>query len=195
MKRIMIVVIGSFVLALSGAWKTATAQTFPASVKDPFFGITYSPANVHFDAMPLAIGKRCKDIKRWRYVHSWIYSHVKKSEAEYFIVYGFIRAEDEKNPNGFSVVPEDDDGLIVELRSDGCKVDQWQFVLQRETHPTKDKPILLSDQLMDELAANLLARYARAFGGKKNFLSHLTEKAKDELPQSLRGQLEKFEQE
>lgn len=169
MKRKSIVFIG---WVLFGVSLTAVGQSMPTSVIDPFFGITYNPAVVHFENMPSGVGKRCQELQGWRYVHAWVYSQVKTADAEYFIVYGYVKVADEDHPGALSVAPEDDDGLIVEIRPDKCRVDQWQFVLRKETHPTKEAaPMVLPDRVLDELAAALLDRYSRAFGGKEKFLS------------------------
>jgi len=190
-KRKSIVFIG---WVLFGVSITAAGQSVPTSVIDPFFGITYNPTVVHFETMPSGIGKRCQELQGWRYVHAWVYSQVKTAEAEYFIVYGYVNVADEDHPGALSVAPEDDDGLIIEIRPGKCRVDQWQFVLRKETHPTKDAaPMVLPDHVLNELAAELLDRYARAFGGKGKFLSRVSAQTKDELPPILRQQLNKFE--
>jgi hypothetical protein len=191
MKRKSVVLIGWFLFGVS---VTALSQSMPTSVIDPFFGITYNPAVVHLENMPSTIGKQCQELQGWRYVHAWVYSQVRTTDAEYFIVYGYVKVADEDHPGALLVAPEDDDGLIIEIRPGKCRVDQWQFVLRKETHPTKEAaPMVLPDRVLDALAAELFDRYARAFGGKEKFLSRVSAQAKGELPPILRQQLNEFE--
>lgn len=49
------------------------------------------------------------------------------------------------------------------------------------------------DSALSGIAADALNRYAKAFGGKKAFLKHVTEGARDDLPPVVLKQLQLFE--
>lgn len=51
----------------------------------------------------------------------------------------------------------------------------------------------VTDAALDAIWAELLQRYAKAFGGKKAFLRRIQKVKREDLPHSLLVQLEKFE--
>ncbi|HVO79154.1 MAG TPA: hypothetical protein VMT28_00405 [Terriglobales bacterium] len=192
MRHALLILLG--LLMFNGA-VAADPQPMPSKIVDPFFLIPYDPAKVHFEQMPTLVRDRCPELRR-RYFRAWVYSHARTDDAEYFILYGQIRVPSEKHPGQFTTPLEDDDGLIVALRGNECLVDQWQFFLRKKINPAKAAtPIPASDDDLDAIAADLLRRYQKAFGGKKSFLDRITPEARHELPPVVLKQLEMFERE
>jgi hypothetical protein len=173
---------------LSGAVTNAQSR-----IVDPFFGIKFDPSKAHFENMPLLLKNQCSEI-RAHYAKAWVLAHLKTVDAEYFILYGYIKVPSEKHPGTFSVELEEDDGLIVALQGSTCRVDQWQFFFRKELNPaTNATPVRASEEVMNEIAADLFERYAKAFGGKEPFLKHVTKDNIEELPPFLQKRLEAFE--
>jgi hypothetical protein len=160
---------------------------------DPFFQIQYDPAKVHFEPIPVQLMDRCRGL-RDRYIKGWVYSHVSDRKKQYFIIYGYIKIPSPERPGGFSTVLEDDDGVIVAFEGSTCVIDQWQFFLRNQANPAKGAtPIEAPESIRETIAAELLERYARAFGGKERFLHLVTRDARKGLPPVLQKRLEIFE--
>jgi hypothetical protein len=53
--------------------------------------------------------------------------------------------------------------------------------------------IRIPDSVLDSISADVLGRYAKAFGGKKTFLQRIQNVKRGDLPASLRKELESFE--
>jgi hypothetical protein len=192
MRKVFLLLLG--LLILNGA-VAAGSQSTPSKIVDPFFLIPYDPAKVHFERIPTLVRDRCPELRRL-HATAWVYSHVRADDAEYFILYGQIRVPSENHPGQFTTPLEDDDGLVVALRGKECLIDQWQFFLRKKTNPAKTAiPIPVSDKDLDAIAADLLQKYKKAFGGKENFLDRITPEARHELPPVVLKQLEMFEKE
>ena len=184
-------IVGSLVFLLSAA---AIAQGPLSSVVDPFFLIDYNPAIVHFKSIPAILSDRCKALQNF-YADGWVYGHLKTADAEYFITYGYVKVDLEDGHSSI-VVPEEDDGLAIEVRGQGCRVDRAQFFLRKQLNPAKNAtPIEVSDSVLDAIAADIVDRYVQAFGGKQKFLMHVTAFARNGLPPVVQKQLEKVERE
>lgn len=171
----------------------SSALVMAESLVDPFFAIKYNPAEIHFEPMPAIIKNHCPELRR-DYAKAWVYAHTKTADTEYFIIYGYMNAQDHSGK--VSAYPEEDDGLIVALRGSKCLVDQWQFFLRKEINPAKNAtPIRASDDVLNQLAADLLRRYERAFGGKEDFLRKVNPRSRQELPPVVRAQFEAYSKE
>jgi hypothetical protein len=182
--------VGSLVCLLS---PMAVAQG-PSSVVDPFFLIEYNPGIIHFESIPASLSNRCKTLQNF-YANGWVYGHVKTGDTEYFITYGYVTVDFEDGHGSMAVVPEEDGALAIELRDQSCRVDQAQFFLRKQINPAKNAtPITVPDSALDAIAADIVDRYAQAFGGKSKFLPHVTPLARNDLPPVVRKQLEKLEQ-
>lgn len=189
----MLSIVGSILLWLSGV-VVATAQSLPSLVVDPLFLIEYNPAKVHFESIPSIIPKQCPRLRDF-YAEAWVYGHLKTPDAEYFIVYGYTKVPTEEHPGSYAVVPEEDDGLAVELRNQSCRMDQAQFFLREKINPAKKAtPIAVPDSVLDAIAEDIIDRYAKAFGGNENFLRRVTPLARNDVPPVVRKQLAKLEQ-
>jgi hypothetical protein len=144
--------------------------------------------------MPSLIRKQCPEMGK-RYVRAWVYSHLKTPDTDYFILYGYIRVPSREHSGRFMTELEDGDGVIVALHGGRCLVDQWQLFMRQEVNKAKDAtPIYASDVVLEAMAADVVRRYARAFGGKKNFLEQVTQEARKGLPPVVARQLDAFEQ-
>lgn len=169
----------------------ATPHSAGSRVVDPFFSIEYDPANVHFDHIPKLIGERCTQLRN-SYVEGWVYGHLKTHEAEYFIVDGLVKIESQKPHGRPSVIQDDGFGYIVEIRSEECLVAPTPYVFFPALNKGVKTRVHTSDALLDAISAELLERYARAFGGKKNFLRRIQNVRREQLPESLQRQLKSF---
>jgi len=156
---------------------------------DPLFGISYDPQKVHFENAPLAIKTHCLGVSD-RYTRAWVCAHWKTEDAEYFIISGFLKT----HRNGHVAETEQDFGVAVALRGSKCIDDQSEYFLRQEVNRAHDAaPIKAGDSALSGIAADALNRYAKAFGGKKAFLKHVTEGARDDLPPVVLKQLQLFE--
>jgi hypothetical protein len=144
--------------------------------------------------MPSLINSQCPQLHD-HYVRAWVYGHLKAPDAEYFVVDGSVRLESGDRPGVFSTVQEEGYGFLVEVRGAKCLVDPTPYIFFPEA--TKERglksTIRISESVLDDISADLLRRYAKAFGGKKSFLRRVTQQQREELPPVLRQQLKLFE--
>jgi len=166
----------------------STIASAQSRMSDPFFAIEYDPGKIHFEEMPSLLKQTCKELHDY-YAKAWVYGHLKSYNVEYFILYGYIKVPSENQPGVFSIQREEDDGLIVALENSQCVVDQVPSVLFRQ----KDAKILVPSNLLHEITAEVLERYAKAFRGKNEFLKRVTPQARASLPPIMQSQLQKFE--
>lgn len=181
-----------FVLILCGNL-TLTAQTTQSRLIDPFFLIDYDSRNVHFELMPPMIETRCTSMHD-HYVKAWVYGHLKTVDAEYFIVDGYVKRPSEEGSSS-RVVPEEGDGFFIELHGEQCSVLPAPSVLFEEAHvekPAGERQTIPESDL-NAIAADLIQRYVKAFGGRTAFLRQISQQARGELPPVIRKQLEIFE--
>ena len=156
---------------------------------DPLFEIPYDPQKIYFDSVPLTIKAHCPGL-RDRYASAWLYAKWKQEDTEYFIISGFLA----DYRNGHVVAAEQDFGIAVAIRGSRCLYDQSEYFLRQEINPARDAtPVKAADSVLNGIAADILTRYAKAFGGKKAFLKHITQSARDDLPPVVLKQLEIFE--
>jgi hypothetical protein len=172
----------------------AVAQPSTHRIVDPFFLIEYDPTNVHFDTIPPLIENRCPQLRGY-YVKAWVYGHLKTHESEYFIVDGYVKIESEDHPGHFSVVQDDGYGYIIEIRAGGCVVEATPYVFFPDLNKGKNSAAKLhiSDAVLAAISAELLERYARAFGGKNQFLKKIKTSGLSNLPSLIKKQLEEFD--
>lgn len=168
------------------------AQSARHRFVDPFFLVEYDPAHVRFDPMPVVVGLECPQM-RDHYVRGWVFGHLKTAEAEYFIIDGYVKVESENHPGVFSVAPEDGSGFIIEIRGRECSVDPTPQIFFPQLNSKAQSRIQIPDTTLDAISSELLERYAKAFGGKKAFLQHIRGTKREDLPASLRKELELFE--
>lgn len=184
MPRIILLLMLSIAL-LSPTGKTQQQQP----MEDPLFGISYNPNKVRFEPVTTSLSEQCTEL-RTKYDRAWIYGHWKGVDAEYFIVSGLAKFHHEESGAPY-VAP--DFGTAVELTSSRCISAHIDYLMLGDaavgTHPF----VGLNDTILAHISEDALERYAKAFGGKINFLDHLPKKNRDNLPPALQKQLEIFE--
>jgi hypothetical protein len=153
-------------------------------MSDPLFGISYDPQSVKFEEAPARIRMGCSQVHTEK---TWVYCHLKTAEIEYFIVSGLIR-QCPDGPGPCDLQP-DVTGAIVALRGSTCSAEAADGFYWRKSDSLYDLP----EASLGEMARDALQRYAKAFGGKKNFLNKLTPRTRGYLEPVLRKQLETFE--
>lgn len=172
-----------------------SAQSQTVRMRDPMFAIHYDPAKIHFDGIPTLLNKRCPAL-RGVYLKGWVYAHLKKQDVEYFLVSGVVEYKSEDSKSEASQIgPEEGDGLVVELRGTKCAVDAADSVFWRDANTQRGLPpkISLSDEILYEIATEMLLRYEGAFGGKEAFLHLIGRNIRQSLPPSVAAQLAVFE--
>jgi len=81
----------------------------PDELADPIFDIGYNPGLVHYPVMPARIRQVCKNFND---PYNWVFAHVKKYGADYYIVMSW-------NPNQDS----DSLGAAVRIAGNACEED------------------------------------------------------------------------
>lgn len=169
----------------------AGAASAQHTTSDPLFGIQYDPQKVHFEKMPAHLTNACKEL-RTLYVAAWSYGHFQTADAEYFLIAGLVQFHDEETGRATSIGPEEDDGLLVELRGSRCRVGgaNWSLpenVAEGATSPT----VPLS--VMNGILWDAFRKFTIAFGGKQRFLEQFKGIRRDALLPLVRQQLAIFE--
>jgi hypothetical protein len=160
------------------------------TMDDPLFGIEYDPQSVHFEEVPQSIHLLCPGLRDRKL---WIYARWDTTDVQYFIVSGFMKFQPD-GPGRAGTEPAF--GTAVSLRGGKCTEDQSEYFLRGEINPAKNAtPIKVPEDILADIAMNALERYAKAFGGKANFLKHLSPSDKQALPPVLQKQLVQFEKE
>jgi hypothetical protein len=162
----------------------------PKLMGDPLFGITYDPLKVHFEKLSPTLSEKCTKLKG-KYVAAWIYGHFKTADSEYFLISGLIQVQEDKPGGAWSIVQEDDDGLIVALQGSKCLVDQAGYFYEQKINPARTAtPITAPPSVVSGILQDAFRRDVVAFGGKQEFLKQVKPNAV--LP-IVRGEFEKFE--
>jgi len=172
-------------LALFWLAAAVTSQT-QNLMTDPIFGISYDPRRVRFEEAPAKISSACPQIRNER---AWVYARLRTQGVEYLIVSGLTRICPD-GPGSCEVAP-DVTGVIVALRGSGCSVEAADGFYWRKNDPLWELP----PTALESMARDAVHRYAKAFGGKKNFLDNLTPRTREHLEPVMRKQLEVFERE
>ena len=134
---------------------------------DPVFGMTYDIRKVHFDLAPTVVRTRCRGLPDKTL---WLFAHWNEPDTEFFVLSGR-----KSEVSGIGVVIKA--GTCIQALPD------WVLTGDRKYwsgagHPP---PIPFTERVLHGLAADLLSRYARAFGGRNNFIEHV---CADGLPMS-----------
>jgi hypothetical protein len=137
-------------------------------VYDPIFGLGFDPVRTHFEHMPRALEQQCAEF-HGHYVDAWVFGHLKTSDAEYYLIYGTIKVSDEEHPDRYSTIVENGEGYMVELSGRGCLVDGAYDIFFPASTPQRPQ-IKISESCLTTFAANIIERYASAFG-KAQFLN------------------------
>jgi len=149
-------------------------------MSDPLFGISYDPERNRFEEVPSKVSALCPGLRGKK---TWIYAHLKATDAEYFVVSGYTG----ECAEGKRRCEPDVVGTGVLLRGTMCSltaVDSFYW----DDHSDLWK---LSEPLMNDFAKDAIQRYVSAFGGRKNFLEIVTTGQSERyLAPALRRQLE-----
>lgn len=159
---------------------------------DPLFGIVYDPQEIHFEAAPGRLLKRCPALEK-RYVKGWVYGHLKAGDVEYFLISGLMEYHDE--PNGaVNIATDETGGMAVALRGTTCRMDNAEYFLSQKINPaTVATPIRVRKSVLNGILQDAFRRYSTAFGGKQKFLKQVTPDAIG--PRVVLEQLKVFEKE
>lgn len=190
LERAKMHILSVLLVALGLAGGSTASQQHSHKMADPLFGISYNPQFVKFEEAPETIGKLCRDL---RGRDLWVYAHFKNAGAEYFIVSGFRKIYPDA-PKAKPVGSEPDFGIAVLITGEKCTEDQSEYFLRQETNPARGAtPIPASESVLEAIAADALQRYAKAFGGKEEFLSKLSAEDRQDAPPVLQKQIKAFE--
>jgi hypothetical protein len=172
-----------FALWVGGETVTRSAQP----MADPLFGISYNPQRVHFEEAPKSISVLCAGLRDRKL---WVYARWDTPETQYFIVSGFMKFWPD-GPGRPGTEP--DLGIAVALHAGGCTEDNPEWLLWGDARPVGvPPPLTRSKDVLIGLVTDALERYAKAFGGKANFLKQLSPSDRSGLPPILQEQLEIF---
>jgi hypothetical protein len=58
----------------------------------------------------MSLKNRCSEVGDYHVKKAWVFGHLKTTDTEYFILFGYQREPSEENLKAVLVVPEDDDG-------------------------------------------------------------------------------------
>jgi hypothetical protein len=176
---------------LLGLATTVTLAEPLPKMEDPLFGIVYDPQQIHFDAVPVSLMKRCPDL-RHQYVEAWIFGHLKTADSEYFLISGLVQYHDQVTGAPTEIAPDETDGLVAALRDSKCLVDQADYFLSQQVNPARNAtPIMVPRSVVSGILQDAFRRDARAFGGKQRFLEKVNRNAIG--PPIVLEELERFE--
>jgi len=123
---------------------------------DPIFGISYDIGKVRFEYAPDSISRLCKYSKGRR---PWLYGYLKAGDTEYFVLSDWV-------------TEVSGEGTV--LQRGKCTEGLPDWVLSGDYAPQKmNSSIKFSDDVLRQLAKDVLRRYSKAFGGKQAFLREL----------------------
>jgi hypothetical protein len=146
------------------------------SMSDPIFGLQYNIKKISFDPVPVSVRRMCKGLIISR-PKLWVFAKSKTDRASYFLVSGFINVypDVEKENKSPPTLEIDSLGVIVELRGNECRSASADSVMSDdlESRSKVDKPLRINLDEIDNLYADLIQRYIKAFGGKEAFLLEL----------------------
>lgn len=174
------------VLCLAFCTTVALVAQAQEPMTDPFFGISYDPGSVKFEQAPAAVNNACSQIHNER---TWVFAHLKKENVEYFIVSGLARVCPD-GPGHCDLAPNIT-GTIVALHGSKCSTEAADGFYWRKDDPLWDLP----EAALDGMARDAVQRYAAAFGGKKNFMDHLSPKVREHSDLVMRKQLDLLDKE
>jgi hypothetical protein len=146
------------VAVIAAAVGGAFCQT-PQMMSDPVFGMTYDTRKVHFDLAPTLVRIQCRGLPDKTL---WLFAYWKERDTELFVLSG---RESEVSGIGVVIRP----GTCIQSLPDWVLTGDRGYWSGRGGPP----PVQFTERVLQGLAADLLNRYARAFGGKNNFIEHV----------------------
>ena len=145
----------SLLLCLSAMAAVAAGS---AASRDPLFSLTYDAATAQFEDAPKTLAEQCPDLVNPRWDRRlFVFAKTARPDGEYLVVGGFFVARD-----GGAMTP-DAAGAIVHLDGAKCSL----AGPAREVFDYGDPAV--APETLRLLAADAMARYANAYGGKRVF--------------------------
>lgn len=181
-------------LALGAALLAGTAssaQPGPRVLREPVFGLRYEPAKVRFDTLPAQVTVNCETMAdNAQYESRWfIYGAARDSSGrQYYVAGGYTIRHNAKQPHLRYEV--EDLGLVFFTENETCTpIDSARQVF--------DDRLLdgdLPQHVLQRLAADVVRRLERAFGGGDRLRSELSNQRIDAnaLPPELREALRPY---
>jgi hypothetical protein len=157
-------------------------------IEDPVFGTVYSPSLVKYEQVPSSLKKVCQGFSDPGEV-TWLYSHHRQGNSEYFIVMSTFRNQD-----------GDSFGSAIWIQGDKCQIDESKWVLSgvipengfsespaSESLPGLDSPVpsvcnsnpsapcnytlrsARQEQILRGLVNDAIQRAIKAYGGDAEF--------------------------
>jgi hypothetical protein len=130
---------------------------------DPLFNLPYDPARVHFESISLSSVGECAPLLgalRHGGEQVKLFGELQSGHGRVLI----LGDEDPAAPRGLS-------GTVLVMRDGGCRTSGPLLALRRTPVGDPDLDPGLSPTDVSLLMRDVLARYARAFGGKSAFLT------------------------
>lgn len=137
---------------------SALAAGLPRLVQDPVLGLRYQLEKVQFDTLPADVLAACPALVNERWDRRlWVYASARDAAKSYYLVggYFFQRQQTGKKPR----YEPDVSGAAFEISSGRCAL------LGPASEVFHARPEALAEPILKDLATDLAARYARAFGG------------------------------
>ena len=131
---------------------------------DTVMGLYFHPAQIAFERAPENMVRACTRPAREKF---WIYAQTSRPEGLYMVIAGPVwTVPDAPGPSEPILDPVDSYGEVVLLKADKCTP-----IGDPDTMFNAPKPSQIG--IVNDLAANLIARAVHAFGGPAGFLAAL----------------------
>lgn len=155
----------------------ALAGSAGTVAKDPVFGLSYKPAQVSFDAVPQDVAEACPSLVNERWSRKlWVYAQTEQAPHRYYVLGGFyVRRAPPAKRESLEVDPM---GAVVDLHGNQCEL------LGPAREVFDSRPDELPAASLELLAADLVERYARAFGGRAALVAELKRQRVEPGPKS-----------
>jgi hypothetical protein len=140
---------------------------------DPVFGVEYRPSEVHFEKAPAVI-YQCKDLDPERR-ELFLFGKVVKGGRTFYLVDGWLEAEEDEETNGYRhFEAEDDEGIIVVISSEVCHDIGAGYAWNSNTKYRKmAEAIGITEEITLLLIDDAIGREIQAFGGKAELLRRI----------------------
>lgn len=161
------------------------ATSADRKIFDPIFGVPYDFVKANFERAPRNVYELCRiNAKKL-----WVFGSASSQGSEYYIVSGLYFSSGD---GGGKTIESGVAGEVVEIHGNSCVAVSAEIVLWKLPQRSKiDKHLVLSDQVLENLASDVVRRYSQAFAGKENFVRLLKDnKVKlNSLPPIIEGKI------
>jgi hypothetical protein len=175
MKNLLSRFIGLSQLLIAAFALSSTALAgapLPKTTQDPVLGLKYEISTSSFQALATVVKTACTGLTNERWDRMlWVFAEVDEGTRRYYVLGGFYLRRDKP---GVAPHPEPDPiGAVVELQDGRCTL----IGPAREVFDSR--PEELAAATLDSLAADLVDKYVRSFGGKAAFKKALAKQRID----------------